>query len=135
MASWNVLQTTSFELWFSELDDDAKEDIYAATLVLAEIGPRLGRPRADSVYGSKHSNMKELRVQSKGRPIRILFAFDPKRDAILLCGGDKTADKRFYEVMIKNADQLFDHHLEEIKNEQGEKKGGIKRKKGRKKNK
>ena len=64
--------------------------------------------------------MKELRVQSKGRPLRILFAFDPKREAILLCGGDKTGEKRFYESMIGQADRLFDRHLEEIKNEKQE---------------
>lgn len=67
-----------FGLWFRDLDDDSKEDIYAAMLVLAAIGPSLGRPRIDSVYGSKHSNMKELRVQSKGRPIRIFFTLIQK---------------------------------------------------------
>ena len=132
MASWKVNQTSSFELWFRELDDDAKEDIYAAMLVLAEIGPSLGRPRVDTVYGSRHSNMKELRVQSNGRPIRILFAFDTKRDAILLCGGDKTGEKRFYEVMVRQADQLFDEHLEGLKNEQSKRKNSGSKKTRRK---
>ena len=108
---WTISQTEEFELWFTSLDDDAKEDIYAANLVLSEIGPSLGRPRVDSVYGSSHPNMKELRVQSKGRPIRIFFAFDPNRDPILLCGGDKTGDKRFYKIMLKKADQLMDQHF------------------------
>ena len=76
-------------------------------------GPLLGRPYGDTVQGSKFRNMKELRVQHLGRPYRAFFAFDPKRQAIVLCAGDKTGDKRFYEKMIPLADKEFSQHLEE----------------------
>jgi hypothetical protein len=132
MAAWSILKTDEFEEWYTQLDGDAKGDIYAAMLVLSEIGPSLGRPRVDSLFGSKHANMKELRVQSNGRPFRIFFAFDPTRNAVLLCGGDKTGDKRFYEVMIKQADELYDSHLKELNDEKAKKKGThIGKKKGK----
>ena len=67
--------------------------------------------------GSKHSNMKELRTQHQGRPLRTFFAFDPRRSAILLIGGDKTGDKRFYERLLPEADRLYDEYLEELKEE------------------
>ena len=71
----------------------------------------LGRPYADTVNGSRHPNMKELRTQHRGHPLRTLFAFDPRRCAILLIGGDKTGDAQFYERMIPLADRLYDEHL------------------------
>ena len=72
-------------------------------------------PYSSSVFGSKFEHMRELRVQSKGNPIRIFYAFDPKRSAILLIGGDKTGDNRFYERMIPIADKLYEDHLEELR--------------------
>ena len=81
--------------------------------VLETYGPQLGRPLVDTVKGSRHKNMKELRVQSLGRPFRIFFAFDPKRQAVLLIGGNKTGDKTFYETMIRKADKLLDSFLED----------------------
>jgi len=77
--------------------------------VLKRIGPNLGRPYVDSVKGSRHENMKELRVKSKGRPFRIFFTFDPFRQAILLIGGNKTGVKRFYTRMIPIADTLYEY--------------------------
>jgi hypothetical protein len=74
-------------------------------------GPKLSRPYADTVKGSKFKNMKELRIQYSGRPIRAFFAFDPERQAIVLCAGDKSGDKRFYETMIRVADDEFSTHL------------------------
>ena len=82
-------------------------------LVLKELGPNLGRPYVDTINGSKFKNMKELRVQCKNRPFRIFFAFDPKRNAILLVGGNKANKKRFYEEMIPLADHLFKKYLED----------------------
>lgn len=82
--------------------------------LLEQEGPNLGRPQADTVKGSKHSNMKELRCQISGDPYRVLFAFDLTRAAILLIGGNKGGDKRFYETMIPIADKLYDDHLKEI---------------------
>ena len=109
--------TQEFGEWVvsDEVDAAAREDIRAHLIVLCEIGPALGRPLADTVKGSRHSNMKELRVQSKGRPYRIFYAFDPNRKAILLIGGNKRGRKRFYEVYVPIADRLFDEYLMELK--------------------
>jgi len=71
----------------------------------------------DTINGSRHTNMKELRTQHRGRPYRTFFAFDPRRAAILLIGGDKTGDKRFYDRLIPIADDLYDEYLEELKKE------------------
>ena len=91
--------------------------LVASVELLEQMGPQLPRPHADTVKGSKHPNMKELRTQSQGKPLRTLFAFDPRRNAILLIGGDKTGKTRFYEKMIPLADRLYDQHLKELKNE------------------
>ena len=106
---WTILSTDTFSKWIasSAVDESAAEDIRAALIVLREFGPSLGRPRVDSLKGSNLNNMKELRVQSKGRPFRILFAFDPLRQAILLVGGDKTGDKRFYDKLIPIAEKII----------------------------
>jgi hypothetical protein len=83
--------------------------------LLEELSPSLGRPHVDTVRDSRHANMKELRVQHEGRPYRILFAFDPRRSAYLILGGDKTGDANWYKVNIKKADEIYDSHLREIK--------------------
>ncbi|MBL4656970.1 MAG: type II toxin-antitoxin system RelE/ParE family toxin [Flavobacteriales bacterium] len=115
---WVIETTDTFDEWFDSLDDTDRTNVLASLLVLREKGPMLSRPYADAVNGSRHSNMKELRVQSKGNPIRAFFAFDPKRKGILLCAGDKTGDeKRFYKVMIPIADREFTTHLEKQKKE------------------
>ncbi|OTA20823.1 diaminopimelate decarboxylase [Xenorhabdus beddingii] len=115
---WAIETTDTFDEWFDVLDDTDRANVLASMMVLREKGPMLSRPYADSVYGSSHSNMKELRVQSKGDPIRAFFAFDPKRKGILLCAGNKTGnEKRFYEVMIPIADHEFTAHLEKLKKE------------------
>ena len=78
---------------------------------------RLGFPHSSGIMGSRHSHMRELRVQSGGKPIRIFYAFDPVRSAILLIGGDKTGDDRFYERFVPLADDLYDQHLAELRKE------------------
>jgi hypothetical protein len=85
--------------------------------LLQSLGPGLPRPHADTLKGSRHPNMKELRTQHRGRPFRTLFAFDPRRAAILLIGGDKTGDSRFYDRMISLADRLYDEHLNQLQKE------------------
>lgn len=115
--AWEVEFTDEFEEWWATLTDDEQADVSASVSLLETHGPQLPRPHADTVKGSKHSNMKELRTQSGGKPLRTFFAFDPRRTAILLIGGDKTGDKRFYEQMVPIADQLFDDYLEEIRKE------------------
>jgi len=121
---WEVIQTPEFGIWFSkskELDESAREDIYAVLRVLNQLGPKLGRPYVDTVQGSRHSNVKELRIQSKGRPFRVFFAFDKKRRAVLLAGGNKAGNKRFYDQMVPLADQIFNDFLNNQEEISGEK--------------
>ena len=115
--SWNVENTDEFDAWWAELTDGEQEDVTAVALLLMEHGPSLPFPYSSGVEGSRHSHMRELRVQSGGRPIRVFYAFDPRRTAILLIGGDKTGDDRFYERMVPVADQLYDTYLQEIRKE------------------
>ena len=115
---WEVEFTHEFEEWWDELHEDGQEALVGAVRKLQERGPALPRPLADTVEGSRHSNMKELRPP--GFNIRVLFAFDPRRMAILLIGGDKTGRwKEWYEEMIPVADDLYDEHIEELRQEGG----------------
>ncbi len=114
---WTVEYTDEFGVWWHTLSEDQQEDIAMSVQLLRNLGPSLPRPHADTLKGSKHKNMRELRTQSSGLPLRTLYAFDPRRCAILLIGGDKTGDNRFYEKMIPLADQLYDNHLKELENE------------------
>jgi hypothetical protein len=115
---WLIETTNTFDEWFDLLDDASRANVLASLIVLRDKGPMLSRPHADTVNDSCHSNMKELRVQSKGEPIRVFFAFDPKRRGILLCAGNKAGnEKRFYDVMIPMADREFTVHLERLKKE------------------
>jgi hypothetical protein len=116
-VAWEVEFTDEFEAWWLTLSVGEQADVDASVQLLEVHGPHLGRPHVDAVKGSKHSNMKELRTQSGGRPLRTFFAFDPRRTAILLIGGDKTGDDRFYERMVPKADVLYDDYLEEINRE------------------
>lgn len=109
---WAVETTDVFDAWFDVLDDVDRANVLASMILLRDLGPMLSRPHADTVKGSCYSNMKELRVQSKGDPIRVFFAFDPNRKGVLLCAGNKTGDeKRFYKVMIPIADYEFMQYL------------------------
>src|SRR5579859_1723355 len=94
-----VEHTDEFEAWYLDLPDGEREDITAIVELLEEIGPHLPFPHSSGVSRSKHRHMRELRVQSGGKPLRIFYAFDPRRQVILLIGGDKTGDGRFYERM------------------------------------
>ncbi len=114
---WEVEYTNEFGDWWVHLDEDEQESVAASVELLRLLGPQLSRPHADTLVGSKHVNMKELRTQHQGRPLRTLFAFDPRRMAILLIGGDKTGDNRFYDRIISVADRLYDEHLEELRKE------------------
>jgi len=114
---WEIKYTDEFKEWWDRLTEDQHEDLVASVELLRNLGPDLPRPHADVVKGSKYPNMKELRTQSQGKPLRTLFAFDPRRCAILLIGGDKTGDKRFYEKMVPIADKLYGEHLKQLKKE------------------
>lgn len=112
---WTIETTDTFDSWFDTLDDTDRANVLASLIVLTERGPLLARPYADTVKESAYNNMKELRVQSKGDPIRAFFAFDPERKGIVLCAGNKTGnEKRFYEVMIPIADREFTAHLAKL---------------------
>jgi hypothetical protein len=114
---WDVEYTDEFGRWWESLDEDEQQSLTASVELLRQLGPHLSRPHADTLSGSRHLNMKELRTQHQGRPLRTLFAFDPRRSAILLIGGDKTGDARFYERMIPQADRLYDDHLATLRDE------------------
>jgi len=112
---WDVITTDRFDESFDSMDDNDRANIIAGMLLLEAKGLALSRPYADTVEGSKFSNMKELCVQSKGKPLRAFFAFDPKRKAILLCAGNKSKnEKRFYKVMIPIADKEYQIHLNNL---------------------
>jgi hypothetical protein len=116
-VAWDVEFTDQFGEWWDALDVDAQISISAVVMVLEQIGPALTRPYADTVKGSRHANMRELRIQHQGRPFRLLYAFDPRRTAIILVGGDKGGDDRWYDVYIPIADKLYDEHLQELEND------------------
>jgi hypothetical protein len=112
-----VVDVALVEDWLKDLDESSYAQVIAALELLAERGPQLGRPLVDTVQGARHKNMKELRPGSSGRTeLRVLFAFDPDRRAILLGAGDKTRQwKKWYDVNIPIADDRFDEHLKQLK--------------------
>ena len=114
---WTVLLADEFEPEFLELPQEVQDETLALTRVLQRFGPSLGRPRVDTLKGSRHANMKELRFDAADGVWRVVFAFDPKRRAILLVAGDKSggSEKRFYRELIRKADARFDAHLRRIK--------------------
>jgi hypothetical protein len=110
---WNVEYTDQFEDWWLTLSEHEQEAVTAAVEALEDHGPALGRPFVDAIQASRHANMKELRP--RGGHIRVMFAFDPRRTAILLIGGDKAGQwDSWYEEMVPIADRLYDEHLRVI---------------------
>jgi len=110
---WVVELADEFAVEFQDLDEDVQTEILALSRLLQQFGPQLGRPRIDTLKGSRHSNMKELRFSAANGEWRVAFAFDPKRRAILLVAGDKSgfSERRFYRELIRAADNRFDAHL------------------------
>src|SRR5271169_958061 len=108
-----------FEPEFNKLHEDVRIEVLALSRVLQQFGPHLGRPRVDTLNGSRHANMKELRFSAADGEWRVAFAFDPRRKAILLVAGDKSggSEKRFYRGLIGKADDRFDAHLAWLKKE------------------
>ena len=111
--SWTIEFHEDFDREFQGFDDRVQDEILAKLIVLEKEGPNLGRPHADTLNGSVHSNMKELRVSAVGGIWRIAFAFDPERKAVLLAAGDKRGiqETRFYRDLIRVADRRFASHL------------------------
>lgn len=110
---WEILTRDLFDSWFEEQNEETQIEILAVLMILREDGPNLGRPQVDTLKGSRFPNMKELRIQVGGHPIRACFAFDPIRRGIILCAGDKKGkdETRFYKKLIKMADAEYTAHL------------------------
>jgi len=117
MMKWDVEYTDEFGDWWTGLNEAERESITATVDLLESDGPNLRYPHTSGINGSRHDHMRELRIQHAGRPYRVLFAFDPRRCAILLIGGDKTGNDRWYDENIPVADRLYDDHLETLKSE------------------
>ncbi|ANH05800.1 MULTISPECIES: type II toxin-antitoxin system RelE/ParE family toxin [Hyphomicrobiales] len=114
---WEVEFHPAFEAEVLTFERDVRVALIAAARLLSDYGPQLGRPHADTLKGSKHANMKELRFEGGDGEWRAAFAFDPKRKAIVLVAGDKSgvSQKRFYKTLIAKADLRFSEHLESLK--------------------
>lgn len=118
-VNWVVEIGDEFKPEFFALQEDVRTEILALARVLQQFGPQLGRPRVDTLHGSRYANMKELRFSAADGEWRVAFAFDPKRKAILLIAGDKSgvSKKRFYRELIRKADERFDAHLARLEKE------------------
>lgn len=114
---WDVEYTDEFGQWWQGLSEGLQDEVAARVELLVEHGPSLPYPFSSDIRGSRHGVMRELRVQSGGRPIRVFYAFDPRRTSILLIGGDKTGNDRFYEEYVPVADDPYDEYLEELRRE------------------
>jgi len=115
--AWQVEFTHQFEEWWCSLTASQQDDLTATVELLMEYGPALPYPHSSGIAGSRHRRMRELRTQSGGEPLRTFYAFDPRRVSILLIGGVKTGNNRFYEQYVPIADNLYDEHLGELQQE------------------
>jgi hypothetical protein len=116
-AEWEIEYTDDFGSWWSALSEEEQIVIAAKVELLQKHGPTLPRPHSDVIVTSKHSNMKKLRGKAGESLLRVLYAFDPRRTAILLIGGDKSGSERWSEEFVPIADRLFDEHLAGLKRE------------------
>lgn len=115
--SWDVEFTDEFGGWYESLTEGQQDAIDRSVALLEARGVTLMYPHTSGIKDSRHGQMRELRVQHAGRPLRILYAFDPRRVAILLIGGEKTGDDRWYEEFVPVADKLYDAHIETLERE------------------
>lgn len=115
--AYEVEYTDEFEGWWDVLAAEEQGTLRKAIEQLEKFGPYLRYPLCSRIRGSRHGHMRELRIQHRGRPYRVLYAFDPRRTAILLIGGEKTGDDRWYKRFVPVADALYDEHLREIAGE------------------
>jgi hypothetical protein len=116
-VAYEVEFTDEFEAWWETLDEGEQDAIARVVRLLEEKGPTLPHPYSSGVEGSTFSHMRELRIQYRGHPYRVLYAFDPRRVALLLIGGDKTGQDRWYEQFIPVADRIYEAHLKAIAEE------------------
>lgn len=117
MVEWDVEYTDEFEQWWESLSEGEQVDVNAKVIMLQRWGPVLKRPHSDVIHSSRYPNMKELIIQHAGNPYRVLYAFDPKRCAILLIGGDKTGNDGWYDEFVPIADKLYEKHLSTLAKE------------------
>jgi hypothetical protein len=112
---WAVKFHHKFDAEFDDLSAEVQDELLSHALLLEKFGPQLGRPWVDTLKGSKHANMKELRFKSRVGVWRVAFAYDPKRQAVLLVAGNKSgvSEKRFYKELIRKADERFASYLVE----------------------
>jgi hypothetical protein len=113
-VAWNIEFTDEFGEWWEGLIISEQESVRVKVELLAELGPALTRPHADTIHGSRLQNLRELRIQHEGRPYRVLYVFDPRRTGVLLIGGDKTLNPRWYEEFVPKAEAIYEQHLHEI---------------------
>lgn len=113
--SWDVEYTDEFGDWWGGLDAREQSSVSASVDLLGLLGPGLGFPHCSDIKGSRHGSLRELRVQHAGRPYRVLYAFDPRRCALLLIGGNKTGRGRWYDEYVPLAVKLYDEHLETLR--------------------
>jgi hypothetical protein len=116
-VSWEIEHSDEFEVWWNGLTMEEQESVAASVELLAQRGPSLPFPYSTGIKSSRHGQMRELRVQHQGKPLRVLYAFDPRRTAILLLGGEKTGNDRWYEEFVPKADQMYDEHLDALRKE------------------
>ena len=114
---WDVEYTDEWWDWFDRLVESAQDAVSVAVELLERAGPRLPYPHSSKIIGSRRAHMRELRIQSGGRPFRCLYALDPRRTAILLLGADKTGSRRWYAEHVPRADRLYDEHIEALRRE------------------
>jgi hypothetical protein len=115
---WDVEFSDEFGEWWDGLNTAEQKSVDFTVSLLQELGPTLRMPHSSGVETSRHTHMRELRIQHEGRPYRVLYAFDPRRAAMLLIGADKTGSNRWYEEYVPLADAIYARHLEEL--ERGE---------------
>ena len=117
---WEVEYTDEFYEWWETLSEDEQKRVAYSVNLLMQFGPSLKFPHSTNVQSSRHGTMRELRSQFEGHPLRTFYAFDPRRSAILLIGGDKTGNERFYDEMVPIADKIYDNYLKEIQEEKND---------------
>jgi len=106
--------TDEFHTWWQSLSEEQQDEVAAVVGLLEEQGVELGYPRSSDIRGSRHGRLRELRIQVGGKPFRVLYAFDRRRVALLLVGGEKSGGKRWYRSMVPLAERLFDEHLKTL---------------------
>lgn len=114
---WEVEFSDEFGQWWDTLTAAEQKSVDFTVTLLQEVGPTLRMPHSSGIEMSRHTHMRELRIQHEGRPYRVLYAFDSRRVAILLIGGGKTGNDRWYEENVPRADAIYDRHISELETE------------------